>query len=57
MGVASSSKPPSSTAATTSKPKLHRCNVCGRTFDNVDILNSHLKLEHSESSHPPAGVS
>jgi hypothetical protein len=57
MGVASSSKPPSSTATTTSKPKLHRCNVCGRTFDNVDILNSHLKLEHSESSHPPAGVS
>jgi hypothetical protein len=38
------------------KPKSHRCSVCSRTFDSVEELNAHQKMEHGTSSHPPAGV-
>jgi predicted nucleic acid-binding Zn ribbon protein len=52
MGAASSF----STARPT---KQYRCDICGKTFDSVEILNSHKRLDHSESgtSQTPAGVS
>jgi predicted nucleic acid-binding Zn ribbon protein len=39
--------------------KQYRCDVCGKTFDIIEILNSHKRLDHDESgtSHIPAGVS
>ncbi len=49
MGIASS-------GSATTKPKQHRCNICGMTFDSVETLNSHKRLDHSKSSQPPAGV-
>jgi hypothetical protein len=30
--------------------------MCGRVFDNLDILNFHKQLEHGESARPPSGV-
>jgi hypothetical protein len=40
-----------------SSPKQYQCNICGKVFDNIEILNSHKKMEHSESgSQPPVGV-
>lgn len=32
------------------------CDMCGRVFDTLDILNFHKQLEHSESARPPSGV-
>ena len=52
MGAASSS-------SSTSRPtKQYRCDICGKTFDSPDTLNSHKRLDHSESgrSQSPAGV-
>jgi hypothetical protein len=39
--------------------KQYCCDVCGKTFDSIEILNSHKRLDHSESgtSQTPAGVS
>jgi uncharacterized Zn-finger protein len=48
------------TSSTRDRPtKQYRCDVCGKTFDSIEILNSHKRLDHSESgtSHIPAGVS
>ena len=41
-----------------SKPKQHRCKICGKTFDSFDTLNSHKRLDHTESgiSQFPAGI-
>jgi C2H2-type zinc finger protein len=36
--------------------KEHRCSICGRTFDSIDTLNSHKRMEHSQNSQAPAGV-
>lgn len=33
-----------------------KCNVCGRIFVSLYILNYHKLLEHSESKRPPIGV-
>ncbi len=52
IGAASSSS--------TDKPtKQYHCDICGKTFDSLEILNSHKRLDHSESgtSQTPAGVS
>ncbi|HZD35383.1 MAG TPA: C2H2-type zinc finger protein [Nitrososphaeraceae archaeon] len=39
------------------KPKTTVCNVCGKDFESEETLNTHKKIEHSESTHsPPAGV-
>ncbi|HJR46984.1 MAG TPA: C2H2-type zinc finger protein [Nitrososphaeraceae archaeon] len=49
---------PSSSTGAGSKPKQYRCEICGKSFDSVDTLNSHTRLDHSESgrSQSPAGV-
>jgi uncharacterized Zn-finger protein len=49
---------PSSSTGTGSKPKQHRCEICGKSFDSIDTLNSHKRLDHDESgkSQSPAGV-
>jgi hypothetical protein len=48
----------SSTAPDKGKPKQYRCEICGKDFDSSDTLNSHKRLDHSESgkSQFPAGV-
>lgn len=33
-----------------------KCEICGKTFDNVDMLNYHNLLEHSEHKRPPSGI-
>lgn len=49
---------PSSSTGPGSKPKQHRCEICGKSFDSIDTLNSHKRLDHSElgRSQSPAGV-
>lgn len=32
------------------------CSICGKDFESEETLNIHKKMEHSESSHAPAGV-
>ena len=48
----------SSSTRDRSKPKQHRCEICGKTFDSIDTLKSHKRLDHSESEKGqfPAGV-
>jgi uncharacterized Zn-finger protein len=48
----------SSAASDRGKPKQYRCEICGKNFDSSDTLNSHTRLDHSESgkSQSPAGV-
>ena len=55
--------PATSGSTTRNKPKRYICHLCSRAFDNIDIPNSHKKLEHGstetgESIKPqaPAGV-
>lgn len=33
-----------------------KCEICGKSFDNVDMLNYHNLLEHSEHKRPPIGI-
>jgi hypothetical protein len=48
----------SSSTEDRSKPKQHRCEMCGMSFDSLNTLDSHKRLDHSESgkSQSPAGV-
>jgi hypothetical protein len=53
----------SSGSTTRTKPKQYICYLCSKTFDDIDILNSHKKLDHGsiergETIKPqlPAGV-
>jgi hypothetical protein len=48
----------SSSTGDRSKSKQHRCEMCGKSFDSLDTLNSRKRLDHSESgkSQSPAGV-
>ena len=39
----------SSSTRDKSELKQHRCEICGKTFDSLDTLNSHKRLDHSES--------
>jgi hypothetical protein len=39
-----------------SPPKEHLCSICGRTFDSIETLNSHKRMEHGQKSQAPAGV-
>ena len=43
--------------STSTNVKQHRCNICKIIFDNIDMLNAHNRMEHSENRHSPAGVS
>jgi hypothetical protein len=47
-----------SSTSNRSKPKQHRCEICRKSFDSLDTLDSHKRLDHSESgkSQFPAGV-
>jgi hypothetical protein len=33
-----------------------QCEICGKFFDNVDVLNYHKLLEHSEHKRAPIGI-
>jgi len=33
-----------------------KCNICGKIFVSIHILNYHKLLEHSEFKRPPIGV-
>ena len=53
----------SSSSTTRTKPKQYICYLCSKTFDNIDVLNSHKRLDHgstetgeSTKPQPPAGV-
>jgi hypothetical protein len=40
-----------------SSSKQYRCSIYGKVFDNIETLNSHKKMDHSQESYqPPAGV-
>ena len=40
-----------------SSPKEHRCNLCGKIFDSAETLNSHKRMDHGhEGRQTPAGV-
>jgi ribosomal protein S14 len=43
-------------SSSSSNPKQQRCNSCGRTFDTIEELNLHKKLDHSTTSQPPVGI-
>ena len=46
-------------SSSTDRPtKRYRYDICSKTFDSPDTLNSHKRLDHSESgrSQSPAGV-
>ena len=45
-------------AASSRKPsaKEYRCSICNKVFDSAETLNSHISMEHSQTSHAPAGV-
>jgi hypothetical protein len=46
-----------SSNSNSSSPKQYQCTICGKVFDNIETLNSHKRMEHSESgSQPPVGV-
>jgi hypothetical protein len=53
-----------SDSAARTKPKQYICYLCSKTFDNINILNSHKKLDHGSRKirentkpQPPAGAS
>jgi hypothetical protein len=46
-----------SPTSTSSAVKQHRCNICKIIFDNIDTLNTHNRMEHSENRYSRAGVS
>jgi hypothetical protein len=48
-----SSEQSSKTAEGISKWK---CEICGKMFDDADMLNYHKLLEHSEHKRPPIGI-
>jgi len=52
MGIAASKMSMPSTT-----PKQYRRNTCGKTFSNAEELGSHQRMEHSQSSQAPVGMS
>jgi uncharacterized Zn-finger protein len=53
----------SGSTTTRTKPKQYICYLCSKTFDSIDTLNSHKRLDHgstesgeSTKPRPPAGV-
>jgi hypothetical protein len=36
-------------STTKTKPKQYICYLCSKTFDDIDILNSHKKLDHGST--------
>ena len=48
----------SSSARNRPSKQQYRCNICNKSFDSAEMLESHKRFEHSEpgKSKPPAGV-
>jgi hypothetical protein len=46
-----------SAPSTSENVKHHRCSICNILYDNIETLNAHNRMEHSEDRHSPAGVS
>lgn len=44
------------TSSNRKSPRSYRCEICGRNFDSIEELNNHKRIEHTETSKPPAGV-
>jgi hypothetical protein len=53
MGAAESR----SSSRTTPPKEEYHCDICGRIFVSAEELNYHKKLDHSQTSKAPAGVS
>ena len=41
---------------TAERQNMWKCEICGKSFDNADMLNYHKLLEHSEHKRPPIGI-
>ena len=41
---------------TAERQNIRKCEICGKSFDSVDMLNYHNLLEHSEHKRPPIGI-
>jgi hypothetical protein len=41
---------------TAERQNMWKCEICGKSFDNTDMLNYHKLLEHSEHKRPPIGT-
>ncbi|MDW0155579.1 MAG: hypothetical protein QOK83_04335 [Nitrososphaeraceae archaeon] len=41
---------------TAERQNMSKCEICGKSFDNTDMLNYHKLLEHSEHKRPPIGI-
>jgi len=52
MGIAASKMSMPSTT-----PKQYRCNTCDKTFNSVEELGSHKRMERSQSSQLPVRIS
>ncbi|HVX02600.1 MAG TPA: C2H2-type zinc finger protein [Nitrososphaera sp.] len=46
-----------STASSSARKAENKCNLCGKVFATLQLLESHKIMEHSKQGHPPAGVS
>ena len=48
----------SSSARNRPSKQQYRCNICNKSFDSAEMLESHKRFEHNEpgKSKPPAGV-
>ena len=54
---------PVASSSDRNKPKQYTCNLCSKTFDDIETLNSHKRLDHGSTEngertkpHEPAGV-
>jgi hypothetical protein len=41
---------------TAERQSISKCEICGKSFDDADMLNYHKLLEHSEHKRPPIGI-
>lgn len=41
---------------TAERQNIRKCEICGKSFDSMDMLNYHNLLEHSEHKRPPIGI-
>jgi hypothetical protein len=58
ISVSSSKITEPQSSSSTTKQRSYICYMCSKTFDSVETLDSHKRLEHSELGQPkpPAGV-
>jgi hypothetical protein len=56
--LATMSSADSSSRGNRNTPKQHRCEICGKSFDTLDTIDSHKRRDHSESGkgQSPAGI-